>query len=1147
MMKLHAVHLIQFFLFEAETITIDEVSGVFGPNGSGKSSFIDAVQIAMFGAQTRLMALNAQADDKKSTRSIHGYCLGQYGEGTEQRARDNATTYITLIWRDDETQTSASMGVCMYAAGDSESHEIQGLYVVPGIELSLADHLSQESGVERPRDWRTFRADLLRRAKATSEDEVIYKTSRQYVRAALALLRSDGSVPDHEAFQRAFRFALRMRFDKSVDQIVRDEVLETRPTNVKRFREVTDSFRALTQVVERIDSQITTGEEIVKHLEKAREHGLREASWTILAHDAAVEKARDAANQAKVASDEAGEAFENVLERRDAAAAMMENLTIEHETVKQLRDAHSSHADFGHLQHELNMRKEETKRHVISVQKFITEVATILRNVSSSACLKPCETELRDQHVALAELARSDLLELDPETVAVQLRPAIQAARSALELLLKAGQSAAQEITFLEQQKQQLEQNLARAQEGKAPLSDSVTQLSMALKDRGIHAVPVCDVVRVTDTRWQQSIEAYLSASNMEALIVDDADERRAFEIYRGMAGRGAVYGAKIVMSSRFEIRKSPAVGSVAELITGDNLVAVAFLRNILGDMRRAESNDEALRGQRTLTADGMLVGGGTMERLRPPKHLRLGMSAGEHKAELSQSLRNCHAELEKKLSEQKTLDVQCRMLYAVQSEKAVTDELRSKLGLAISAHLQGEAHASRLRGLADGEYQELCNKVTALQTQVAEASGKSASLIADTAKQEQIAAEKARRWAEAEELAERARVALAEERKNTPHDAIFADEQWDRLLLAHPNGDYGGMIALCERRAVAQASDHRSAVAQGMARFNKFIVDFQEHVDDQTRADWSRAHEWVTERVRHLRDTDLIEKREAMDEAYRTSQQTFRTDVAIALNNNLTWLNDTLTKLNDVLATCPAFSNGERYRFKRTLRPDHSRLCKFVQDIAAFGPEDDLLGGAGDLPEEFRSLLEEKAVAGAGSVRSPLDDYREFYEFDIEILRDALDGGRPRIVGHLSARIGPGSGGEHRAPLYVIAGAALASAYRLRPSQRNGIRLILLDEAFNKMDPNNITATMRYFEDLGLQVFLASPGEHQGILSAFLYRYYDIVRDPENNVVSISGHNVTQQMRDLMRSDLLEYHPELLQAEIAQLGKVAPDMLRAS
>jgi len=66
-MKLEAVHLIQFFAYERFTLSPGESTGIFGANGSGKSSFLDAVQIAMFGANSNLTALNAQADE--STKS----------------------------------------------------------------------------------------------------------------------------------------------------------------------------------------------------------------------------------------------------------------------------------------------------------------------------------------------------------------------------------------------------------------------------------------------------------------------------------------------------------------------------------------------------------------------------------------------------------------------------------------------------------------------------------------------------------------------------------------------------------------------------------------------------------------------------------------------------------------------------------------------------------------------------------------------------------------------------------------------------------------------------------------------------------------------------------------------------------------------
>ena len=261
MKYLEHIRVVQFFLFERQDLRLSEITGIFGPNGSGKSSMLDAVQIAMLGANSRLVALNAQADEQATTRSLRAYCLGQHGESPEHRARENATTYITLVWRDSETGEPLSMGVCLYAAADRESHEVLGRYILPGVELAMSDHLEIVDGDERPRDWSTFRHQLVERSRVSGEDP-LFTDAQRYIQAVLLALRGSGSAPHTDSFTRAFRFALRMRFDKTVDQIVRNDVLESRPTNIKKFREVTESFRRLAELVAQVEAKIADGQRV---------------------------------------------------------------------------------------------------------------------------------------------------------------------------------------------------------------------------------------------------------------------------------------------------------------------------------------------------------------------------------------------------------------------------------------------------------------------------------------------------------------------------------------------------------------------------------------------------------------------------------------------------------------------------------------------------------------------------------------------------------------------------------------------------------------------------------------------------------------------------------------------------------------------
>ncbi|KML21694.1 hypothetical protein VK92_10820 [Burkholderia sp. LK4] len=363
-------------------------------------------------------------------------------------------------------------------------------------------------------------------------------------------------------------------------------------------------------------------------------------------------------------------------------------------------------------------------------------------------------------------------------------------------------------------------------------------------------------------------------------------------------------------------------------------------------------------------------------------------------------------------------------------------------------------------------------------------------------------------------------------------YDADYASDQWERLLTRQ-GLSFNEIVADCKHRGNRAETDSRQKWSSAMQKLSAFLVRHNEFMPAGTQDDWRSARAWLDARVIVLTETGLRENKARMEDALSAAKSTFRNDVAVALHEHLEWLSDTVNRMNEALRLAPMFTNNERYQFRSHVRPAFAVLLKFIKDVAQYGPTEDLLGGAGELPKEFEELMREKTVTGAAAMKSPLDDYREFFDFDIEVLREETSTGTTKHIGWLSKRVGSGSGGEHRAPLYVIAGAALSSAYRLERGDDTGIRLLVIDEAFIKMDPRNIVATMRYFEELGLQVFMASTGDALGSLTAFLDRYYDIMRDAESNVVVLEGHDVSPETREMFRADLPEFNRELIEAEI--------------
>ena len=1134
MKRLESVKLVQFLLYEQQEFRLEEITGLFGRNGSGKSSALDAVQIAMMGANKNQMHFNAQADNKshQQSRTLRSYCLGQYGDTIEQCARPQATTYITLVWRDTETNEPVSMGVCIEASLSNEAEKVLGRYVIRGVELSMSEHLQTVDGATMPLPWSSFRHRLLEQSKVTGE-EPLFDDGASYVKQVLFMLRGKAGPASYDAFARAFRFALRMSFSKSVDQIVRNDVLEDRPTNIARFKQLVETFKRINLLVEGVEIKIKQGQEVSKNFEAALAEARKSATWTGLQASAAYELSNAAHEMLTGQKFDQEGVFEECTKASTKADQVLEAWTREVAQLSGLQQAHADHAENAGAQQDLAQAQIKTARQEQELKAELRSFRQLLQNASSNDLLAQWQP-------ALAQAAQQ-LGAFSWEQNQVDQDELGQIIRDLGETLKAAGAHLTEEHDVIKEQLRIAKERLTtiglgmeRANTNRAQVSTPTALLMHEFADHGLHPTPVCDLVKVTDPKWQPAIEAYL-AKNVEAILLRDSqEEERAFGIYQSLQGKRSIYGVKIVRSDRARPGQGqPAADTAASLIQGSNQVAVAYLRGKLGNLKRANSAQEALRGERTLTLDGMLVGPGDFERLRlvPEADLQIGAGAKGQVDGLRAESRKLNQQVADLQGRQGDID---RIRLAVQSLSS-PETLRLLLG---SARQLGEALTERelaekrIAGSTSAEYQALSAKLRELQA-------RKPQLDTDSRKARDAVV---RAETELERLTRECAAKLQElQGKRTVHetcrshadyDPEYASDRWDALLEQYGD-DYQAMANQCETQSRRCNTAMTRHLGPAQTLLGTFLTEHREAISDEVTSDWRKAKEWMEQQVSRLQNTELPQYKAQAQEAYLASQNTFRQDVALALHANLKYQTTTFKRLNAALKASPAFTNGERYQFQAKVRPDLMPLKKFIENIADFGADGSLFGDAGEIPTQFAELLREKTTTGNAAVNSPLDDYREFFEFDIEIETDDPVTGVTKTIGHLSKRIGPGSGGEHRAPLYVIAGAALSSAYRMDENNQDGLRLILLDEAFDKMDTPNIVATMRYLEKLGLQVLLASPGENLPTLTAFLHRYFEIMKDETRHVIHVEERRVSEAMREQFREDMWEYHPELLETEL--------------
>jgi uncharacterized protein YPO0396 len=105
--------------------------------------------------------------------------------------------------------------------------------------------------------------------------------------------------------------------------------------------------------------------------------------------------------------------------------------------------------------------------------------------------------------------------------------------------------------------------------------------------------------------------------------------------------------------------------------------------------------------------------------------------------------------------------------------------------------------------------------------------------------------------------------------------------------------------------------------------------------------------------------------------------------------------------------------------------------------------------------------------VRGEAGDLEEFTDYRRYLDFDIKVhSRDTTYS--------FSKVLKEKSGGETQTPFYI---AILASFYHLYRSNKTA-RLVIFDEAFNKMDEQRIQSSLRLIKQLNLQLIAAVPDE---------------------------------------------------------------------
>lgn len=143
--------------------------------------------------------------------------------------------------------------------------------------------------------------------------------------------------------------------------------------------------------------------------------------------------------------------------------------------------------------------------------------------------------------------------------------------------------------------------------------------------------------------------------------------------------------------------------------------------------------------------------------------------------------------------------------------------------------------------------------------------------------------------------------------------------------------------------------------------------------------------------------------------------------------------------------------------------------------------------------------------------------DYRTYLSFDMQQI---VHGEKEMRIG-LSRMIKKNSGGEGQNPLYIALLASFAQIYRINTPSRirrtPTIRLVVLDEAFSKMDAEKVASCISLIRGLGFQAIISATNDKiqnylENVDKTFVYA------NPNKRHISIQEFERTEY--DQLRGD---------------------------
>lgn len=1086
MKKLKKILLINWLYFSKQIIEVGDVNFLTGKNGAGKSTVIDALQIVLLG-ETNARNFN-QAANEKSQRSLDGYLRADMDDNNpySRRGKD-FSSYIACEFLDDVEGTRFVTGVVFDCRSDGNN--IDHFFIYDG---EIPEDGFVENGFAL--DYTDFRKRMKEKYGLRAK---FYDTQSQYRTDMLAKWNVH-----NEQVTRMMKKAVSFRPIVDIQKFITENICDIpdKPNIVEMQQNIRD-YKRHEQLAQRQEEKLTALQEIgrlFREMQLAIDRWQQQSFLVLWAQKEDLE----------------AENNKGILEQKDCEERI-QKVTSEIERVSLLirqKKQRKEELIAACAQSDVSREEEKLRR---SKESLLTEQQRLLRQLQnevvdvkreaatmSSLCQTILGWDIND--VLHSVIDAADTIqkayslftdcnyEIFAKSIAIFAR-----AQDATANFMAAVRDTAYKVKVLTD-------DLKAEQDQKAVALDNLRKnvkdyprgllrlkerLEVELTKKAGKSVTVdilADVLEIPESEehWRRAVEGYLNTQKFY-LLVPPEYYRDALRIYDqikrefGMNSFGLVDIGKLRERERLE----PWSDSLAKKVETDNDLARSYIDYLLGRVVCCSHVDQLRRSKTAITADGMLYQGYVVRPIR--KELMddafigrraVALRIARIEAELTdiQSKLQIWAPIYQTLSRYQNHEVlfSARYIQSVVPQRQ-TDYLR---GLEISSELkQIEEQMSHLDLFWLGEQRKIIAK---LDGEIDSLGDSKEQYITDKALRENRIHELV--WDILPEINQK--IAKMEDR--------IAEEFSEDFIQKTGIPRYQQELGRLKKASVVYKNFNgrlEQTVRERESAMQKLFRARSEYADKfrpcSFRIDAMDNEEYAAEQ-HLLEESELPKYRAKIKAAYESAMEQFQNDFLAKLKSSIDQVQDQVKSLNRALDQ--AQFGTDRYKFRVDRNPDYADYYDMIMAPELMEGEAGLF--AMPFQQKYGKLIDDLFSRIAMSDDTQVNarkqselqqnierftDFRTYLKFDLETIDQ--NGSKQMLSQTLNTK----SGGETQTPFYIAVLASFAQIYQVNNLSglvNNTVRLVVFDEAFNKMDSERIVESVRLLRKMGLQAIICTP-----------------------------------------------------------------------